>query len=174
MLNNNPIEIYTPIYFEGGVLHDGVVYMDVCNSKGDKIRIYNKQDFGIDGKVEALRYLADLVSKNELPYYTDQTTYAERMKEWAFDLEKDETSNNTNEKPVFKLVEVYCGVSTDKWSFKTEEDVLVAFEKRLKDEFQISKQDLIEALEKRQFSVITGYSLSIQYCDLDDNKSNGE
>lgn len=174
MKDNNPIEVYTPIYFEGGVLHDGVVYMDVCKPNGNKIRIYNKQNFGIDGKVEALRYLADLVSKNELPDYTDLITYAKRMEVWTFDLEKDEISNSTNEKQVFKLVEIYCGVSTDKWSFKNEESVIAAFEKRLKDEFQISEDDLIEALKERQFSVITGYSLSIQYCDLDCKKGDSE
>jgi hypothetical protein len=97
-------EIYTPCHFEAGVLHDGIVYMDVCDFKGDTVRIYNKKDFGIDGKVEALRYLADLVSKNELPYYMDQATYAKRMEEWTDDIEEVYASQNEKEDNEVKYV----------------------------------------------------------------------
>lgn len=61
----------------------------------------------------------------------------------------------------YELVEIYCGLSTEKWSFANMEDALAAFEKRLKDEFPLSEKDLDDALEKREFSFITGYSLSI-------------
>lgn len=79
-------EIYTPCHFEAGVLHDAIVYMDVCNSKGGTVRIYNKTDFR-DNKLAAIQYLAKYIERNELPDYTDAETYSERIKEWSDDIE---------------------------------------------------------------------------------------
>lgn len=79
-------EIYTPCHFEAGVLHDAVIYMDVCNSKGKTVRIYNKTDFRLD-KLSAIQYLAKYIERNELPNCMDVDTYGERIKEWTDDID---------------------------------------------------------------------------------------
>lgn len=66
------------------------------------------------------------------------------------------------EKPAYEMVEVYCGISTEKWPYDNSEDAMSAFEKRLKGEFCLNEQDITEAIEKGEWSFITGYSLSIK------------
>lgn len=89
-------QIYTPCHFEAGVLHDAVIYMDVCNPKGGTVRIFNKTDFG-DDKLAALRYLTNYIERNKLPDCTDMTSYDERIKEWTDDIEEVYSSQKDNE-----------------------------------------------------------------------------
>lgn len=80
-------EIYTPAHFGAGVLHDAIVYMDVCHFKGDTVRIYSKKDFNYC-KTDALRWLSDFVAKGEFPSYLEKETYDERIKNWTMDIEE--------------------------------------------------------------------------------------
>lgn len=96
-------QIYTPCHFGAGVLHDAVIYMDVCNPKGNTVRIYNKTDFGND-KVAALQYLTKYIERNKLPDYTDAKSYDERIKEWTDDIEEVYASQNEKENEVLYVI----------------------------------------------------------------------
>lgn len=89
-------QIYTPCHFEAGILHDAVIYMDVCDFKGKPVRIYNKTDFACD-KLAAIQYLAKYIERNELPDYTDAASYDERIKEWTDDIEEISIIQNFTE-----------------------------------------------------------------------------